>query len=100
MPRFLIQGPHDPDPLGCAEVVGGFLRTGSHYLTHADWGCADGVHTAWMIVAVDSRNDALRIVPPAFRGDAEVVKLNAFTLEGLAQLMRHHPRPFPPSRGR
>jgi len=99
MQRYLIQVEHDPDPWACARVVEIFLRTGSHYLAGADWGCSDGVHAAWMIVEADSREEARQIVPPPFRTQARIVQLNKFTLAGLARVMRHHqaPRPDPDS---
>jgi hypothetical protein len=53
-------------------VVQVFLATGSHFLTHADWGCEDGVHSAWMIVDADSKEDARSIVPPQYRKDAKI----------------------------
>jgi len=90
MTRFLIEVTHDPDPWACARVVETFLRTGSQYLAQADWGCTDGQHVAWMIVEAASREEALRIIPPHFRPETRVVKLNKFTLEELARLMRHH----------
>ena len=92
MQRFLIEHGHDPDPFICAQVVEAFLRTGSHYLTHADWGCTDGDHTAWMIVQARDRDEARGIVPAPFRSRARVVKLNRFTLENLEEAMRQHVR--------
>jgi len=90
MARYLIQAAHNPDPWACARVVETFLRTGSHYLTHADWGCTDGEHLAWMIVEAEDKEEARRIVPPPYREEARIVKLNKFTLDELARLMRHH----------
>ena len=76
MARFLIEVPHEPD--ACVRVVKIFLKTGSHFLTHADWGCKDGVHKAWIIAEVDSREEARSIVPPAMRSQAKVVQLNYY----------------------
>ena len=70
--RFLIEVPHEEATVACARVVDVFLRTGSHFLSTADWGCKDGVHKAWMVVEVDSKDEARGIVPPAFR--PEVLK--------------------------
>lgn len=44
MPKFLIEIPHEATTAACARVVEHFLRSGSHFLTHADWGCKDGDH--------------------------------------------------------
>jgi len=92
MDRYLIHLEHDPEPLACAQVVETFLRTGSHYLARADWGCADGDHASWMIVEAADREEARRIVPTPFRSRARVVRLVKFTLETLAEAMRCHER--------
>jgi hypothetical protein len=81
MPRFLIEIPHSSDKLACAKVVRAFASSGSHFLTRADWGCADGDHRAWMVVDVESREDAETIVPPAFRPESKIVRLVKFVLD-------------------
>jgi hypothetical protein len=90
MPRFLIEVPHPATPAECARSADLLMRTGSHFLTHADWGCMDGEHKAWIIVELDSKEEARGIVPPAFRSQAKIVQLNAFTLAQLAELQRRH----------
>jgi hypothetical protein len=91
--RFLIEVPHEEETTACARAVDVFLKTGSHFLTHADWGCKDGVHTAWIIVEVDSKEDARNIVPPIFRPQAKIVGLNRFTGEEIDEILRQHSRP-------
>ena len=76
MPRFLIEVPHEAEMTACARVLEVFLLTGSHFLANADWGCMDGDHSAWMVVEVDSKEQARSIVPPAFRAQARIVELN------------------------
>jgi hypothetical protein len=88
--RFLIEVPHEKSTLACARVVDVFLKSGSHFLRGADWGCRDGVHKAWMIVDVYSKNEARNVVPPAFRRDATIVQLNAFTPEEIDDILRQH----------
>jgi hypothetical protein len=83
MPRFLIEVPHEAEQLACARIVQIFLSTGSHYMTNADWGCMDGEHTAWIIVEVDSKEQARSILPPAFRSKAKIIALNKFTIEQI-----------------
>ena len=91
MPKFLIESPHEPDTVACARVVKVFLSTGSHFLTHADWGCMDGVHSAFLIVDVADKQEARAILPPAFRADAKIVRLTLFSMEQIdATLRRHH----------
>ncbi len=88
--RFLIEVPHEEATVACARAIEVFLKSGSHYLTHADWGCKDGVHKSWMIVEVDSKNEARSIVPPAFRQQTTVVQLNDWTLQDIEDILRHH----------
>jgi hypothetical protein len=90
MARFLIEVPHEIETEACVRVVEIFLRTGSHFLTHADWGCMDGDHRAVIVVDVDDKEAARSIIPPAFRPQAKIVQLNAFTLEQVAEIRRQH----------
>ncbi len=90
MAKFLIEVPHEADEMACARVVEVFLATGSHFLTHAEWGCMDGVHSAWMLVDVDSKAEALAIVPPAFRHEARVVSLNQFSMADIEPILQRH----------
>jgi len=90
MARYLIEVPHDPEVQACARVVQVFLATGSHLLTHADWGCLDGQHSAWLIVEMDSKEEARSVVPPAFRTDAKITGLNKFTMEQIDSILSHH----------
>jgi hypothetical protein len=87
MSRFFIEVPHASDEIECARVIQTFLKTGSHYLSHAEWGCMDGEHKAWIILDVDSREDALRILPPAFRPTAKIICLTRFTLSDIENIL-------------
>ena len=88
--KFLIEVPHEPTTVACARAVETLLKTGSHFLTHADWGCKDGEHKAWIIVEVHDKDAARAIVPPAFRSQAKVVQLNAFSLQEIEDILRQH----------
>jgi hypothetical protein len=90
MARFLIEVPHEAEESACIKAVRTFLRTGSHFLTHADWGCKDGEHKAWIIVDVDSKNDAEMIIPHSYRPEAKVVKLNYFVMDEVGELKDYH----------
>ena len=83
MARFLVEVSHEPTQAICAQAVKVFLTSGSHFFTHADWGCKDGEHKAWAFVEVDTKDEARAIVPPAFRSRAKVVQLNAFTMDEI-----------------
>jgi hypothetical protein len=72
MPKFLIEVPHEPDVLSCARAIKVLLESGSHFLTHADFGCHDGVHKGWN------------------RREATIVELCKFGLDELDDLIKHH----------
>jgi len=90
MTRFLIEVPHEAEKIACARAVQILLTTGSHFLTHADFGCLDGEHKAWVIVEGENKDELRSIVPPAYRSQTKIVKLNKFTLEEIEQLLRRH----------
>lgn len=90
MAKFLIEIAHEGDMLACATVVQVFLSAGSHLLSQSDWGCMDGVHSAWITVDVESKEAALQLIPPTFRKQAKVIGLNKFTLEQIDALLRQH----------
>jgi hypothetical protein len=88
--RFLIEVPHEATQAACLHAIDTLLNTGSHFFTHADWGCKDGVHKAWIIVEVESKDEARAIVPPALRSQSHVVQLNGFSKAEVAEMMKQH----------
>ena len=92
MSRFLIEIHHDAEEFACARVVKFFLESGSHLLSNADWGCKDGVHSAWLIVEVDTKDEARLTVPVPFRPQARIVGLNKFSLEEIDEILSRHRR--------
>jgi hypothetical protein len=90
MSRFLIEVPHEASAHACSHAAELLLRTGSHFLTHADFGCGDEVHKAWIIVDVDSKEEARNIVPAELRPNATIVGLNYFTMDMVDELKRRH----------
>lgn len=90
MPRFLIEVPHEEAQVACARAVEVFLKSGSHYLTHADWGCQDGDHRSWIVVEVDNKDEARGVLPPAFRSQAKIVQLNSFSMPEIEEILRRH----------
>jgi hypothetical protein len=92
MPRFLVEVPHDGSVVACKRAIQVFLTTGSHFLARAEWGCADGEHKAWMIVDVDTKEEARNVVPAAFREQAEVVKLTTYNLQDIQDATPDHRR--------
>ena len=90
MPKFLIEVPHEGTARDCARAIDVFFRTGSHFLTHADWGCKDGEHKAWLMIDVATKDEARSLVPSEYRQRAKIVGLNTFTQQELDAIKRQH----------
>jgi hypothetical protein len=86
MSHYLIELAHGDEGDACIRALRAIEQSGSHFVTHAYWGCVDGTHCGWMIVELDNRNDALQIIPPEFRQEARIVQLNQFTREKIASM--------------
>ena len=93
MPKFLIELPHESEVVACARAIKVLLESGSHFLTHADFGCHDGVHKAWILVDVDTKSEARNILPPVYRRQATIVELCKFGLDELDDLIKRHEGP-------
>jgi hypothetical protein len=89
MAKFLIEVPHEATPAECISAIQVFLKTGSHFLSHADWGCLDGIHKAWIMVDVGSKDEARNILPPMYRARASIVSLNKFMLDESDAVVSH-----------
>jgi hypothetical protein len=50
----------------------------------------DGVHKAWIIMEMENREQAREILPPAYRARATITQLNAFTMDQIEEMGRHH----------
>jgi hypothetical protein len=90
MSKFLIEIPHEGGKNACLQSVSILLSSGSHFLTNADWGCLDGNHKAWFFMEAESKEEALMVVPPAYRKDTRISQLNKFRLEEVEDLLKHH----------
>jgi hypothetical protein len=90
MDRFLIEVPHSEDKVECARAVQIFLDSGSHFLTHADWGCCDGEHKAWIVMEAKSRDEARTVLPPSLRPRAKIVTLSRFTMQDVDRILEQH----------
>jgi hypothetical protein len=93
MEKYLIEVTHGADKNSCMRTIQVFLRSGSHFVTHADWGCLDGDHRAWLIVEVEDKESARRILPAAYQHDAKITRLHKFTREEIGapeKLLEQH----------
>ena len=90
MAKFLIEVPHEGTVEACVRAIKHFMETGNHFMTHANWGCKDGVNKAWAVVDLDDKAEALHVVPPAYRTVATVVQLNEFKMEDVDDILSKH----------
>lgn len=90
MSKFLIEIPHESEKVACLRSISILLSSGSHFITNADYGCLDGVHKAWFFMEAENKEEVLRIIPPAYRKDANIAQLNKFRLEEVENLLSHH----------
>ncbi len=90
MKKYLIEVPHGADKNACNDAIRIFLETGSHFLTHADWGCKDGEHKAWLIVEVENKDEARFILPSYFRHSAKITELTTFTAKDIVKPEKFH----------
>jgi hypothetical protein len=90
MPKYLIEVPHGAGKEECEKAIKIFLSTGSHFLSHADWGCPDGVHKAWITADVDNKEEARMIVPPMYRAHAEITTVVHFGVNESDEIVAKH----------
>jgi hypothetical protein len=90
MQRFLIEVPHEAERIACARAAKVLLEIGSHFVTHADFGCLDGDHRAWIIVEGETKNEVRNMLPPAYRAAARVTGLNKFSIQQMDELLQAH----------
>ncbi len=89
MPTFLIEIPHSGEMTECNQVIKLFIESGSHLLSNADWGCKDGVHKSWFVSDFDSKEDAMKVIPPFLRPNANIVELTKFSKNDMAGFADH-----------
>ncbi|HUI68694.1 MAG TPA: hypothetical protein VL087_10875 [Nitrospirota bacterium] len=79
MARYIIESPHTKEE--CLRALDEELGKGRDILGKFDFGCKAGDHTAYAIVDVNSRNDALDLVPTFLRNKARIVEVGKITPE-------------------
>ena len=88
MPRYLIEIRHADDYEGCVKALDALMTLGSHLVSHAEFGCEDGVHCGWLLVEVGNRSEAEAIVPPPLRADARIILLRKWAPEEITAMAR------------
>lgn len=82
MERYLVISPHTAGE--CKQALIDVMETG--YITHFDWGCADGDHTGWVVIEAESPKQAMMVVPVRHREKARVVRLMKIGPEDVAKM--------------
>jgi hypothetical protein len=80
---FLIEVPHENTTYECYRAVKLFMDSGSHFLANAKWGCPGDDHRAILIVDVETREQALQVVPPMYRSIARITETMGFTPDDM-----------------
>ena len=88
MARYLVEIRHGDQHEACVKALYAITKYGSHFVTHAEFGCADGIHCGWLIADLDSRTEALQLVPPSLRPDARVVQLRKWSRDQIETLLK------------
>ena len=79
MNKYLIevsQGSYKISNMRAAYI---FKRSGSHFVTHAEWGFLDGEYKAWFVAETDNKEEAMRILPSAYRHNAKIILIKKFS---------------------
>jgi hypothetical protein len=79
MARFMIESPHTEEE--CLRALDEELGKGQDILGKFDFGCKVGDHTAYALVDVNSRNDALNLVPTFLQNKVRIVEVGKITPE-------------------
>lgn len=90
MPKYYIEIPHEANEVACLRAVKILQETGSHFLTNAEYGCCDGDHTARIFVDLESKEEAMMIVPRPYRDRTKIVELCRFSIEEIDRLLALH----------
>ncbi len=93
MNQFLIETTHREQD--CLNIVTFLSARG--YLTYFEWGCRNGVHTGWAVIAAESEAEARLVVPPLVRSQTRVVKVSKLDPAALARKQRDEIAPPHPA---
>lgn len=79
MNKYLIEVSGSSYKLSSMRASYIFNRTGSHFVTHADWGLENGQVKAWLVAETENEKEALQILPSAYRHRAKIVLISKFS---------------------
>lgn len=79
MARFMIESPHTEEE--CLRALDEEMEKGKDILGKFDFGCKAGDHTAYALVDVNSKNDALNLIPTFLQNKVRIVEVGKITPE-------------------
>ena len=79
MNKYLIEVSQSSYKISNVRASYIFNRSGSHFVTHADWGFCDGEYKAWLVAETENKKEAMRILPAAYRHDAKIILIQRFS---------------------
>jgi hypothetical protein len=82
MKKYLIEVSESSYELSIMRASYIFNRTGSHFVTHADWGFEDGQYKAWLVAETENEKEAMQILPSAYRHKAKIILISKFSRTG------------------
>ena len=82
MDRFLVISPHTEKE--CAQALKQTLYAG--FITHFDWGCAQGEHSGYAIIEAHDAKEASLVLPPIQRMTAKVIRLQKYSPEEIQDM--------------
>ena len=83
MAKFLIEVKHGGDMASCVRAIQVYFKSRSHLVSNVEWGCMEGENKAWLIIKTDNEEDAIRIIPAAYKENAKVTQLHKFTWDEI-----------------
>ena len=83
MAKFLVELEHEASKEACQLAVETILTSGSHFLTHAEWGCEDNVHCCWIMVELETKDQVRSILPPIYRSEAKITQITRYSVEDI-----------------
>lgn len=91
MEKFLIEIRNGGDRASCLRSIQSFLSTRTHFVTSVEWGCIEREHKVWLIIKTGNSEDAMRIIPAAYRQKAKITSLQKFTGKEIDENMVEYP---------
>jgi len=85
--RFIVVAHHTPEE--CLKALDEVSAKGTSLLAKFDWGCMAGDHTGYAIIEAKDEVGVKAMLPASMQ-NAEIVKLNKFTVEQIKSFHEKH----------